>query len=139
MNKSASSRRKVVLVIDDNETLDKILASMMGKEGQYEVVWTKNGHDGIEKALLLHPDIIVLDLFLPEGENGWQVARSLRSNRTTADIPILIASGEKSVFDDKPVEFNPELADGYLRKPYFVEELGQAIEQAIASHDSINR
>jgi two-component system, cell cycle response regulator DivK len=81
---------KSVLIIEDNEHVREIFVSMLRSAG-YEILDAGTGTQGIEKALSAKPDLILLDLDLPD-MTGMDTAKALRKNSTTAHIPIIACS-----------------------------------------------
>lgn len=107
---------KRILVIDDEPDLVEVLSSILEFEG-YEVFAARNGHEGIQRAEELQPDLVILDYMMP-GLNGAAVGDALRSGDRTHGIKILMSSSlsESSV--------RPRFAgyDAYARKPYDMNE-----------------
>lgn len=117
-----------VLIIEDNPEIRENTSEILELNG-YVVITCDNGREGIIAALNEKPDIILCDILMPE-VNGYQVIRELRANPLTEKIPFIYvtASGEKS-----EVKMAMELgANGYVRKPYDVKELIEAIKKALA-------
>ena len=81
---------KSVLIIEDNEHVREIFVSMLRSAG-YEILDAGTGTQGIEKALSAKPNLILLDLDLPD-MTGMDTARAIRKNSTTAHIPIIACS-----------------------------------------------
>lgn len=81
---------KSVLIIEDNEHVREIFISMLRSAG-YEILDAGTGTQGIEKALSAKPNLILLDLDLPD-MTGMDTARAIRKNSTTAHIPIIACS-----------------------------------------------
>jgi len=109
---------KILIIDDDLDTL-RLVGLMLQKQG-YQIVGASNGEQGLELALAEAPNIILLDVMMP-GMDGYEVARRLRSNERTADIPILMFTA-KSQMDDKVTGFEAG-ADDYLTKPTHPAEL----------------
>jgi DNA-binding response OmpR family regulator len=82
--------RKKILVIDDEMDIREIVRIYLGEAG-YDVIEASNGQEGILRAQNEHPDLIVLDIMMP-GINGFEVAKHLKDDPNTANIPILILS-----------------------------------------------
>lgn len=78
---------KIVLIVDDDEHLREILATMLRFNG-YEISEAATGAEAVNKAISDKPDLILLDIYLPDMK-GPEVARAIRSNPTTAHIPII--------------------------------------------------
>ena len=108
---------KKILIIEDEEDLIKGLKLNLSDSG-YDVIWAVNGAEGFRKALGETPDLIILDIMIPE-MNGLEVCRQLRQKNISTPIIMLTAKGEEI---DKVVGL--ELgADDYMTKPFSIREL----------------
>jgi CheY-like chemotaxis protein len=116
---------KKVLFIDDDLVLQEVLGRLL--KNKFDVMSASTGQKGIEKARQLKPDVIILDIILPN-ENGWEIAETLKKDPGTKDIPIVVASGAGSFFEDNPHVEKQLIAD-YVRKPYDIDELVAAINK----------
>jgi len=87
---SENSVNKRILLVDDSETV-LMLERMILKGGSYELATAKNGREGVAKALALKPDLILMDVIMPE-MNGFEAIRDLRRRDETRSIPILIVT-----------------------------------------------
>ena len=108
-----------VLIIEDERDLREIVEYNL-KLGGYEVLTAATGRDGIELCRRRHPDLVLLDLMLPDWP-GTEVCRTLKRDAETRHIPVIMvtARGEEI---DRVVGF--ELgADDYVTKPFSVREL----------------
>jgi two-component system cell cycle response regulator DivK len=81
---------KNILVVEDNDDLRRIFASFVRFSG-YQISEAGSGSEAIEKAAFAKPSLILLDLRLPD-MSGIDVARAIKNNRVTADIPIIACS-----------------------------------------------
>ena len=107
---------KKILIVDDEKPISDIIKFNMTKEG-YEVVTAFNGREAIELFEAEKPDIIILDLMLPEID-GLEVAKTIRK---TSSVPIIMLSAKDSEFDKV---IGLELgADDYVTKPFSNREL----------------
>lgn len=109
--------RKKILIIEDEEDLVKGLKLNLADE-EYEVDWASDGLEGLRKALQETPDLIILDVMLPE-KNGLEVCRELRQKNIGIPILMLTAKGEEV---DKVVGLEIG-ADDYITKPFSIREL----------------
>jgi len=107
---------KRVLVIDDEIHIRRLLRISLGKK-EYDVFEAENGFDGIQEVQRARPDIILLDLNLPD-RDGLSVLREIR---TWSSIPIVILSVRNS--EEDIVTLLNSGADDYLVKPFNTEEL----------------
>jgi signal transduction histidine kinase/DNA-binding response OmpR family regulator len=99
-----------VLVIDDDATVHDLLNRVLKREG-FNVISAFNGDEGIEKARQLHPDVITLDVMMPQMD-GWAVLSRIKSDDELHDIPVIMLS----MLDNKSLGFALGATD-YLTKP----------------------
>ncbi|MEW4353621.1 response regulator YycF [Streptococcus pneumoniae] len=114
---------KKILVVDDEKPISDIIKFNMVKEG-YEVITAFNGREALELFEAERPDILILDLMLPEID-GLEVAKTIRK---TSNVPIIVLSAKDSEFD-KVIGLEIG-ADDYVTKPFSNREL-QARVKAI--------
>jgi DNA-binding response OmpR family regulator len=88
---SSATRRKCVLVVEDNATIGGLLVALLREEG-YRALRAWDGREAMKMARDRKPDLIVLDLSLPY-RDGVDVLRDLRANEDTVDAPIVVVSG----------------------------------------------
>jgi CheY-like chemotaxis protein len=122
---------KILVVDDDIDTL-RLVGLMLQRQG-YQIVAANNGHQALTMAQAEKPDIILLDVMMPDMD-GYEVCRRLRSNTTTATIPIIMFTA-KSQVDDKVTGFEAG-ADDYLTKPTQPRELFAHIKAVLARSGS---
>jgi DNA-binding response OmpR family regulator len=125
---SASNRRRPadareraarVLVVEDERDVAELLRYNLAKEG-YDVQVAAHGADALRAARDGHPDVILLDIMVPQ-LNGWEVCRRLKEEPETRAIPIIMVTG-RAEEGDKVLGF--ELgADDYVTKPFSPREL----------------
>jgi CheY-like chemotaxis protein len=101
---------------------------MLQRQG-YQITAATNGQQGLEKAVNDKPNLILLDIMMPEMD-GYEVARRLRANTHTVDIPILMFTA-KTQLDDKVAGFEVG-ADDYLTKPTHPSELQSHVRALLA-------
>jgi two-component system phosphate regulon response regulator PhoB len=113
-----------VLIVEDERDLTEVLEYNLQREG-YETVAAHDGQEGLRKAQMLLPDLILLDLMLP-GLAGEDIIRELRAGERTRDIPVIIITA-KSEETDQVVGFSLG-ADDYVTKPFSPKVLLQRIK-----------
>ena len=86
-----------ILLVEDNENNAEILIRRLTRQG-FEVLLARDGFEGLERAQRDRPDLILLDMDLPELD-GWQTARQLKSDPATAGIPIIAVTAYAMVED----------------------------------------
>ncbi len=123
---------KILIIDDDLDTL-RLVGLMLQKQG-YSIVVASSGPQGLEMALESPPDLVLLDVMMP-GMDGYEVARQLRANGLTVNIPILMFTA-KSQLDDKVTGFEAG-ADDYLTKPTHPSELQAHVKALLARSSKI--
>ena len=118
---------KILIIDDDLDTL-RLVGLMLQRQG-YLITAATNGQQGLEKALEEKPNLILLDVMMPDLD-GYEVARRLRGNPLTASIPILMFTA-KTQLDDKVAGFEVG-ADDYLTKPTHPSELQSHVKALLA-------
>ena len=114
-----SGKRKVLLVDDDVELVE-LMTKVLEEDGRFEVRVAATGFDAGMMVKEYRPDLIVLDVMLPD-INGKEVCHRVRADPTLEDVRILCISG--MIEDDKIQELKLSGADDFLHKPFDIEEL----------------
>ncbi len=84
-----------VLIVDDEESLVKVLERKFKEEG-IEVLTASNGREGLDTALSEHPDVILLDIMMPEMD-GFDVMRHLQEDDWGKNVPIILLTNSSSI------------------------------------------
>ena len=114
-----SGKRKVLLVDDDVELVE-LMTKVLEEDGRFEVRIASNGFDAGMMVKEYRPDLIVLDVMLPD-INGKEVCQRVRADNTLEDVRILCISG--MIEDDKIQDLKLSGADDFLHKPFEIEAL----------------
>jgi DNA-binding response OmpR family regulator len=122
----ANARSKLLIVEDDLDVAEMVTSYFRAQD--YEVFTVNWGEDGVRACLTNHPDLVILDIRLPDID-GYEVARRLRSDRRTSDVPIIFLT-EKRERGDKlqGLELG---ADDYMTKPFDIQELRLRVHNAL--------
>jgi pilus assembly protein CpaE len=118
---------KILIVDDDLDTL-KLVGLILQRHG-YEIIAANGGLPALQKAAAERPDIILLDLMMPDLD-GYEVTRRLRADTALAHIPIVMFTA-KTMLDDKVAGFEAG-ADDYLTKPTHPSELVAHVKALLA-------
>jgi DNA-binding response OmpR family regulator len=111
-----------IIAIEDSPALQRFLVLTMRGTG-IEIEAHLRGIHGLEAAIDDPPDLIILDLGLPD-MSGWKILERLRLNATTANVPILVATGEtRSVVIERLTELRAEM----IEKPYSAAALREIV------------
>ncbi len=122
-----------VLAIDDEADFCYFIKKNLMQSGLFDVIVATNGSDGIKLARKEKPDIILLDLFMPDMP-GEDVAAALKENPSTADIPILYITALASN-DDMIDGENNKMGDNYIMpKPIRTKKLIQTIMKILGQN-----
>ena len=116
--------RKRVFVVDDLAENRAVLMTMLGQLG-FDMVEAVNGRDGLEKAHELHPDLILMDIVMPE-MGGLEAIRALRQSPDSKDVPIIAVSASASDVDTR--DCLSAGANTFLAKPIVMARLCDEIE-----------
>ncbi len=119
---------KKILVVDDEEDILNFLELVLREKG-YEVVTAASGHDALTRAQLEKPDLVLLDIMMPQMD-GWEVLKLLRIDDETASIPVAMLSARTEARDR--VQGLQEGAIDYICKPFSLQELLTKIEAIFA-------
>lgn len=116
-----------ILIIEDDLDVAEMLNAYFRVQG-YEVFTVNWGEDGVRSCQTVHPDLVILDIRLPDID-GYEVARRLRNDRRTADIPIIFLTEKRDRSDRlQGLELG---ADDYITKPFDVQELRLRVRNAL--------
>lgn len=118
---------KILIIDDDVDTL-RLVGLMLQRQG-YQIVAASNGAQGLAKAVEERPNLILLDVMMPDMD-GYEVTRRLRKNPATLAIPILMFTA-KTQLDDKVTGFEVGV-DDYLTKPTHPTELQAHVKALLA-------
>jgi DNA-binding response OmpR family regulator len=125
------TRNIKVLIIDDEVDFCYFVQKNLMRDGMFDVIIATNGQDGIKLAKNEEPDIILLDLFMPDMP-GEDVADALKENTATADIPILFVTALASNDDIVDSEEN-KIGNNYiLPKPVRTKKLIETIMKILS-------
>jgi DNA-binding response OmpR family regulator len=118
-----------VLVIDDDDSLLQMMGMMIKRAG-YEVITRNTARTGIETGFAEQPDLIIVDVMMPE-LNGFQACRVFRTNPRTKHIPLMVLTALHG--HDYEADAMASGADVYLTKPITMEILREEVEKLLTS------
>ncbi|UCD93434.1 MAG: response regulator [Candidatus Zixiibacteriota bacterium] len=118
-----------ILVIDDEPQVTEIIEAFLSNAG-HEVVVGNKAADALEKAKEKKPDVILLDIMMPEID-GYSICNQLKSDPKTADIPVVFLTG-KDRSDDMGRSFEVG-GDMFIKKPFSCERLLEIINIILMS------
>ena len=116
--------KKKILIVDDEDDILHFLELVLREKG-YEVATASGGHEALTKAQLERPDLVLLDIMMPQMD-GWEVLELLRVDEGTSHIPVAMLSARTEAKDR--VQGLQEGAIDYICKPFSLQELLGKIE-----------
>jgi two-component system alkaline phosphatase synthesis response regulator PhoP len=120
-------KKKRVLVIDDSKLILKIISDELENRG-FEVIAVTDGAQGLKKTKESKPDIIILDLILPE-LSGEQVCKEIRRDEGSSGIPVIMLTAKNT--DADKIIGRVIGADCYIPKPFAMDNLLNEITRLI--------
>ncbi|MDZ4798976.1 MAG: response regulator [Bryobacteraceae bacterium] len=120
-----------LLLVEDNEMNRDMLSRRLLRKG-YELEMAVDGHEALAKTLSFHPDLILMDVSLPNGLDGWEVTRRLKADAPTRAIPIIALTAHALSTDrEKSMEAG---CDEFETKPVDFVSLTRKIDALLATH-----
>jgi len=120
-------KKPVILIVEDDLDVSEMLDAYFRVQG-YDVIVANWGEDGVERCQAMRPDLVILDIRLPDID-GYEVAKRLRENRRTANIPIIFLTEKRSRSDRlQGLELG---ADDYITKPFDIQELRLRVRNSL--------
>ena len=132
---TTTEQKQQILVVDDSEDMRVLLGQLLEKVG-YRVVFAEDGQASLTQAKLHHPDLILMDLSLPDID-GWEVVGHLRKMSEFRTIPIIAVTAHVS-----PWEEERAMAAGctaHIGKPFNNKVLLQSIADLLIGHFDIEK
>jgi len=129
--KNSMARRKALLIIDDEEDISSMLSFRLKNMG-FDVVTASNGDRGVELARVNKPDLILLDLMMPDMD-GFEVSKRLKESPATNNIPIVVFSA----LENKNTKESMEKlgAAGFIEKPFELDMLVNKINGVLEARN----
>jgi DNA-binding response OmpR family regulator len=122
-----AAEKKKLLIVEDDADIVEMLSLFFEKEG-YQVLSTAWGQDALKLCQELLPDVILLDIRLPDID-GFEICRQLHSSFQTSHIPIICLTEKREQFDK--IEGLEAGAIDYVTKPFNLQELKLRVRNAL--------
>ncbi|MCF7874527.1 MAG: response regulator [Candidatus Omnitrophica bacterium] len=119
-------QRKKILVVDDEEDLTYFLKANLEIEENYEVFIVTRAKDAFKSALKYKPDLIILDIMMPQVD-GIEILEKIKNSKNTLDIPVIILSAK--IDDATKIKAAKLYVECYITKPVQIEELKEKIKE----------
>ncbi|MCA9160584.1 MAG: response regulator [Planctomycetales bacterium] len=112
--------KKKLLIVDDEQDLVELMADAFARDGRFEIRTANNGFDAGMQVREFRPDVVVLDVMLPD-INGREVCQRVRSDTTLDSVKIICISG--MIEQDKVADLRAAGADDFVQKPFTIDRL----------------
>lgn len=123
----AEEKRTVICVEDEPEMID-LVKLILGRKG-FDLVGAVGGREGIEAVRRLKPDLVLLDLMMPDMD-GWEVYQQMKADDVLKDIPVIVVTA-KAQSIDKVLGLHIAKVDDYVTKPFGPQELLQSVNKVL--------
>ncbi len=120
-----------ILCIEDDESMAHLVEMIVSRMG-HEVKSAQSGKDGLSLVESFQPDMILLDLMMPDID-GWDIYQHLKEQPTTCDIPVIVVSA-RSQHADKEVAMRLAHVEEYITKPFTPQLLADTIMRVLEKH-----
>lgn len=123
--------KKIVYFEDDNDMVE-LVRIILGREG-YQIEGVAEGQVGINLVKQTRPDVILLDLMLPDMD-GWEIYRQLKKDESTLEIPVIVVTA-KAQSIDKVLGLDIAKVDDYISKPFRPNDLVKRVNEVLNRED----
>ena len=123
--------RKVVCIEDEQEMIE--LVRLILSRQNIEVMGALGGPEGLQKIAEVNPDLVLLDLMMPEMD-GWEVYQKMKSSEQMRDIPVIVVTA-KAQSIDRVLGLHIARVDDYITKPFGPQELLESVQRVINRSD----
>jgi two-component system, OmpR family, response regulator VicR len=126
------NEKKILCIEDEAEMID-LMRLILGRRG-YDVLGATGGLDGIKKVKENLPDLVLLDLMMPDMD-GWEVYQQMKADETTRNIPVIVVTA-KAQNIDKVLGLHIAKVDDYITKPFSPADLLASVEKVLNAKSS---
>ena len=126
----SEKNKPVIMVVEDNDDNLQLVLKILGRRG-YEMVGVVDGHEALERLNAINPDLILMDINLPDMD-GYEVTRRIRQQEKFAALPIVALTAHAMVGDKK--KSLTAGCDAYISKPINVRIFPETIAAILKEH-----
>jgi len=123
-----NAKLKCILCIEDEPEMIDLIRLILGRRG-FEVKGANGGIQGLEMIQKEKPDLVLLDLMMPDMD-GWEVYQQIKASEKTKNIPVIVVTA-KAQSIDKVLGLHIAKVDDYIAKPFNPQELLASVEKVI--------
>jgi two-component system response regulator VicR len=128
--------KRRLLYIEDEQEMIELVKLILARRG-FEVIGAIGGREGLEAIRSLLPDLVLLDLMMPDMD-GWDVYQQMKADPITQKIPVIVVTA-KAQSIDKVLGLHIAKVDDYISKPFTPNELVESVEKVLSRHEQTDR
>ena len=128
-----STTVKKILCIEDEPEMIDLIRLILGRRG-FDVIGAAGGVEGIKMVRELLPDLVLLDLMMPDMD-GWEVYQQMKADTSTREIPVIVVTA-KAQNIDKVLGLHIAKVDDYIAKPFGPQELMDSVDKVFSQKSS---
>ena len=122
-----------ILCIDDEKEIIDLIRLILTRKG-YDVAGAIGGEEGLDKARSWKPDLVLLDLMMPDMD-GWEVFHRIRADETLSGIPVIVVTARAQSID-RVLGLHVARVNDYISKPFTPQDLVESVERVLAKKSS---
>lgn len=120
---------KTILCVEDEPEMIDLIRLILARKG-FNVQGAAGGVEGIRLVRELHPDLVLLDLMMPDMD-GWEVYQQMKADQSLNAIPVIVVTA-KAQNIDKVLGLHIAKVDDYIAKPFSPQELLESVERVLS-------
>ena len=126
----AERETKIILCIEDEPEMIDLIRLILNRRG-FDVRGASNGEEGLKIIQEEHPDLILLDLMMPDMD-GWEVYQRMKADEAMKKIPVIVVTARAQSID-KVLGLHIAKVDDYIAKPFSPQELLNSVDNVLAA------
>jgi two-component system, OmpR family, response regulator VicR len=123
---------KHILCIEDEPEMIDLIRLILGRRG-FDVIGAAGGKEGLEKVRQNPPDLVLLDLMMPDMD-GWEVYQQIKADEKTKNIPVIVVTA-KAQSIDKVLGLHIAKVDDYIAKPFSPQDLLNSVDKVLGAQN----
>jgi two-component system response regulator VicR len=120
--------KRMILCIEDEQEMIDLINLILSSRG-FEIRGANGGKDGLEIIRKEHPDLVLLDLMMPEMD-GWEVYQQMKADEATRNIPVIVVTARAQSIE-KVLGLHIAKVDDYIVKPFSPQELLNSVDKVL--------
>lgn len=125
-----TNNERTVVCIEDELEMIELVKLILGRHN-FQVIGAVGGQQGLDKIAEVSPDLVLLDLMMPEMD-GWEVYQKMKASESMRDIPVIVVTA-KAQSIDRVLGLHIARVDDYITKPFGPQELLESVERVLST------